>query len=77
MSNQQCESGIEACNECGTDAQGLPARERADYILPRLGHTPHRLAHHAANRLVLLGGRTGAFSPTANDVPLPGNASSA
>ncbi len=61
----------------GTDAQRLLAREMADYILPRPGHTLHRLTIHAANRMVQLVERAGAFSPTTNRVPLPGDASSA
>ena len=60
----------------GTDAQRLLAREMANYILPRPGHTPHRLTIHAANRMVQLVERAGIFSSTDNDVPLPGDASS-
>ncbi len=46
----------------GTDAQRRLAREMADYILPRAGHTPHRLTVHAANRMVQLVERSGFFT---------------
>lgn len=60
----------------GTDAQRLLAREMADYILPRPGHTPHRLTIHAANRMVQLVERAGTFSSTAESAPRPGDTSS-
>ena len=61
----------------GTNAQRLLARETADYILPRPGHTPHRLTIHAVNQMVQLVERAGIFSSTTNDVALSGDAPSA
>lgn len=61
----------------GTDARRHLAQEMVDYILPRPGHTPHRLTIHAANRMVQLVERAGVVPSTANDVPLPSDPSSA
>ncbi len=59
----------------GTDAQRCLAREMADYILPRPGHTPHAVTIHAAARMVQLIERAGTFSSAPDDAKRLGDAS--
>ena len=58
----------------GNHAQRHFAREMADCILPRPGHTPPRLTIHAANRMVQLIERAGTFL-SAPDAKRPDDAS--